>query len=395
MNNVKSLAVAVAAAIGATGVGVAQADEVLFPYVVSSNTVTTVLTVVNTFEPSNPDYANKLHFHYWYKEGASATDNAAKCVEINRDFTSSYGDLIDVDVDKHYGASTRGILFNDPSTNATYAPTTSSPALLAGLTKPVRAFAMVDNNNRSSYSSGRAGPDGTLLAARATILEFVNGAAWGYAGYNAINFNPIPATGVSPTDSSSVVGSYTFSEAQERFGEVFGGVNGTTSTAQAAFSFKPFSANEFTTMFFVTPVAGDYTFDTDGFGEAGMGTYSQATGNLKTRVLLTAESDSTVDVATDRDENRVSGRVPQDIVCVGAVTVQDLLTTGAQLQLKETGGWSMIRTTWPSTGSLSGDTYLRTNEAMVLFLEHNGTGSDFNGQELKGVVNNGYLLQED
>jgi len=375
--NTKKVAAAVATALGVSlAGGIAQADEILFPYVVSSPTVTTVLSVVNTKVPT-PLVSYTLHWRYYYKEGADATDNSASCQEIDLHFSSSQGDLVDVDVDEHYGSATRGILFNDPSTNAPYAPTTHTLALLHGLTQPIRAFAIVDNNEDAPFDP--LAIENSLAAGHATILEFINGAAWGYTAYN----------------SNAAVDSYDWSEVNERFGEVFGpggAMNGNVV------SFKPF--NEWATLFFVTPISSATNTDAGGAALP----VTQLRGNLQTRVRFAVPGGAVTDVVTDRDEVVVSGNQPQDVVCVGAVNVQDLLSTGAQNFVADTGGWATLQSAPPQGVALAaavpGDSHVRTEEATIEFLEHNGTGPAgagggvFNGEAFPGVVNNGYMLQE-
>lgn len=396
----------------AAGVGAAQADEVLFPYVVSSDTVTTILSVANTVDEGALN-VEELHFRYYYKEGAAATDNAATCQEVNRRFTSSPNDLIDVSVDVRYGAATRGVLFNDHMVNATYLPATSSPGLLRNRTKPVRAFAIVDNNDGAV---GRAN-DLSLVAGRATIIEFGAGAAWGYDAFNAKGTN-----------------NFIFDEAGERFGEVFSPVDFTTGnqTRRTEVSFKPFS--EFVTTFYVTPVfsraitapgvaalvnatnlpstnvpvnvstvsteaqplvaglAGAINGGTVGAAAttAVPAAVNQLTGSLRTRLVASVNGGD--DVAYDRDELPVSGRAPKEITCVGAVRVQDLMSTGAADELASTGGWTMLSTTYPAAGA----GFDRTPQATIMFLEHNAIGArTINGENAGGVINNGYQLRQE
>ena len=390
MNNLKTLSAAVAVAIGTAGIGVAQADEILFPYVVSSATVSTVLSVVNT-EADVPNQPNTIHFRYLYKEGAAATDNMATCQEVNRRFTSSQNDLVDVSVDGVFGATTRGVLFNDPSTNANYAPTTVSLSLLASLTAPVRAYAVVDNNDDHilpAQGGPFPGPEFSMAAGRATILEFVNGAAWGYTAYN----------------SDAPVDSYLFHEQVERYGEAFGpGARGIAPGAippardGEEFSFKPFA--DFTTRLFVTPLAGPRTTDTTGAIAPLPAGSVQTRGNLRVRVQLALANLANTDVVFDRDENVVSGRAPQEVVCVGAVDVAELMSTGAQAQIAPWGGWGTLQTRGPGGLPLGAAmptpiTHIRTEEASIVFLEFAAADGAIDGVPLGGVINNGYMLRE-
>jgi hypothetical protein len=379
MNNVKKIAAAVAVAMGTAGSGVVHSDIVDFGYGVSSPTVTTVLTVANTENEGfqTPPGADPLHWRYYYKAGANATDNSAKCEEVDFSWSGSPNDLVTVSPDEHFGATTRGILFNDPASWAAYAPTTVSLALLRGVTQPIRFKAFVDNTSGTTV-----GPDGSLTAARATIIEFVNGAAWGYAGYNPLG------VGVD------------FSSVNEVFGEVIdlgdGNVNG-LATDGVDVSIKPF--DEFATIFFVQPIshAGNVS---DASPQTVVGT-DQFRVNLEAKVTvdLAAHGLTSGDAMFDRDENPVSGNVPQTVTCVGAVTIRDLLSEGAELILEGQGGWTQFKPVAIGT-SIANPGRIRTEEVVAEFLEHNdpngtGTGGTFDGQPVGGVINNGYSLLED
>jgi hypothetical protein len=240
MNRVKKIAAAVAVAIGTAGSGVVQSDIYDFGYGVSSATVATVLSVVTT-ETDPGGTGETLHFRYFYKAGALATNNDAICEEVDFTWSSSPNDLITVSPDEHFGSATRGIMFNDAASNASYAPTTVALGLLRGVTKPIRFKTFIDNND------GDVAADNTLTAGRATIIEFINGAAWGYQGYN-------------PSGNSFSAGGG-FSELNEVFGEVIG-PNGRDGTDGVDVSIKPFP--EFATKYFVQPISHQGNTDSGG-----------------------------------------------------------------------------------------------------------------------------------
>ena len=98
------------------------------------------------------------------------------------------------------------------------------------------------------------------------------------------------------------------------------------------------------------------------------------------------------DVAYDRDELPVSGRAPKEVTCVGAVRVQDLMSTGAADELASTGGWTMLSTSYPAAAAGVD----RTPQATIMFLEHNAIGArTINGENAGGVINNGYQLRQE
>lgn len=374
MNNVKKVAAAVAMAIGATGTGVVQSDIVDFGYGVSSPTVTTVLSIVNLERDSEQE---TFHFRYYYKAGESAVDNGAVCEEVDFTWSTSPFDLVTVSPDGFFGSDTRGVLFNDPASSASYAPATVSLALLQNVTKPLRFKTFVDNNDGANAS------DNTLTAARATIIEHLSGAAWGYAGYN-------PSGNSFRTDDGG------FAEEREVFGEVIG-PSGKEDGVDV--SMKPF--DETVTKFFVQPIAKLGMLNSDGDA---LGHGSQLSKNIEATVTISV-SDYTLrdgDAMFDRDENPVSSATPQRVTCVGAVRIEELLSEGAELLLADTGGWGEFKTVRigtpeyprPSAGRIA------TDEIVAEFLEHNdpngdGTGGDLEGQPVNGVINNGYSLLEE
>ena len=69
MLNQKKLTVAIAIAVGASAaaIGSASAGQLFFPQAVVSDTVTTVVSVINTQEARNPTVAETLHYRYYYK----------------------------------------------------------------------------------------------------------------------------------------------------------------------------------------------------------------------------------------------------------------------------------------------------------------------------------------
>jgi hypothetical protein len=284
-----------------------------------------------------------------------------------------------VSPEEQFGSDTSGIQFNDPATRAAYAPTTVSLALLRGVTQPIRFKTFVDNNEGLPTLT-----DDTLVAARATIIEYVNGAAWGYRGYNPLG------TGTRLQAD--------FSEINETFGEVigYGGNLPGAQTDGADVAIKPFE--EFSTIFFVQSISHIGNVDSNGV-DPGVNQYRV---NLESQVMVSIEHIAGMtegDAMFDRDENPVSGNIKQTITCVGAVTIRDLLSEGAELLLEDQGGWTRFKTVDLPAGAEANAGRIRTQEVVTQFLEHNdptgaGVGGTFNGQSVGGVINNGYGLVE-
>ncbi|MFD2112469.1 hypothetical protein [Thiorhodococcus fuscus] len=347
-----TLASAVAAAIGVSAVGIAQADSVFFPQVVLSDTVTTIASVINT-TASNWDNAGNvstthLHYRFYYKAGVNASDATASCEEYDEYLPTSIGDIQTIDLSGHFGADTLGVLFNDPSINNNWAATNRDYAFGRNVA-PARGYLYVDNSANS----------GNTLGGEAFVFEFGSGAAWGYQAYNTNNANYAWAASASP----SLV------------------------------PLMPFG--EITTAFFVTPVSVDQAPD--------------VANDYRARVeFFTSMQRGDV---YDRDENLISGTVPQDVVCVARIDAMDLLSDGAMARIAD-GGWARLLnyrlTSNSSTASPANINATATDDAaslsaaatkltaddgaVVIKLEYN-IGGTFNGESVGGTYNNAIIYQ--
>jgi hypothetical protein len=308
-----------------------RADALMFPYVITSSTVTTLLTVVHHDIQNN---SPQLHYAYFYKTDPYDQDEICDEGNFWRDTTPE--DVVTFDVGGHFGSATGGVLFNDP--------TNYGGAAFNVLTavSPTRAFVLVDDAN---------GVRDAELYGEALLIEFVSGAAWGYRAYNS-------------TSTSSLNPSMT--DGFEVQGEVLDG------NEFAPIHLMPL--NEFQTLFFVTPVG-------TGGGGQDFGGYQ-----VTVRLFDTAQLQNLV--AWDRDENPVSGIVEDDKTCVGAVTAEGLMTALAQSLLQD-GGWTYMDTEpGPGTGARIG-----VDEAVIFKLEYN-KGATLNGEALSGVINTALWLRD-
>jgi hypothetical protein len=233
----------------------ASADAILFPWVVKSDDVTTVVSVVNTAQTDAeasglPFHNNRIHIEYWHKM-TTANDQEEKCKEYNFEVTSSKDDMVTWDIAGHFN---NGLpMFNDTS-NEIIAATDMTLAV----EDPRRAFLIVDNNTRALIDSNCEGDrrdgqfqapehglftgcnkDGTLYG-EATIIEHKTGAAWGYIAFNAAKGQK------DPSDSDQAL---EFDDDDDTLGEVIDD-NETTLTILL----NPTVA---TTKLFVTPADED------------------------------------------------------------------------------------------------------------------------------------------
>jgi hypothetical protein len=314
---------------------------------------------------------SELHYHYYYKNGAAAESNVTACNEVNERLPSSPNDIVTFDVANRFGKDNLGIVFEDVATsrNVDYG---GKPFSLLDITLPVRAFLVVDNNDFLTGAGLFSTAD--TLAGEAIVLEFVSGAAWGYAAYNA--------AGVYQEASGSLVrrNLYDFSDFVETQGEVI--ANSFVPVALAPFNA---TGGEFITRFFVTPIAPT-TFP-DGAWNPG----EQLQKNLSATVRLAVQdpSSATQDVIFDRDELPVSGQVPQTVVCVGAVDAHTMLSEGALNRVPD-GGWSNLVV---SRGAGNA-----TDEAIVIKLEYNPNplelDADASTVPVVGVINSATWLRK-
>jgi len=352
-----TLASAVAAAIGVSAVGIAQADSVFFPQVVLSDTVTTIASVINTTDNNWDNAANPstthLHYRFYYKTGADVGDQLASCEEYDEFLPTSIGDIQTIDLSGHFGADTQGVLFNDPSINNDWAVTKRDYAFGRSLT-PARGYLYVDNSDTD--------PEDTL-GGEAFVFEFGSGAAWGYQAYSSSNAD----------------------------------YSGQASASPSLVPLMPF--DEITTAFFVTPVSHNQAPD--------------LSNAYRARVeYFTSERRGDV---YDRDENLISGTVPQDVVCVARINAGDLLSDGARARIND-GGWARLfnyrlkkdvtTDSWksaindPGVTSDEADAIVfadkldprSTGGAVVIKLEYN-IGGTFNGESVGGTYNNAIIYQ--
>ena len=370
----KKIAIGVALAAGAAGVQ--ASDVLLFPYVVSGGSVTTLVSVINTdsgaFDnvqyynqngSSTSSYGGGHNFLHWRYHIKSANTNDATCFENNGYFPTSPLDITTYDVSGLRGEG--GVMFNDPSVNNNWKAAAATNQYNAITLDGQRAVLFV--HNAGDLDSG-----GGYLAGEAMVVDFANGAAWGYrAEANASN-------------GASSQADFNFNRGQ---------------ALNTGVTFMPLT--QVTTRFFVTPVNTQSANVTTDLGApergdvvgmlAANGLDIPRYGTFTTRVNLDTVSGSIR--VLNRDEGGISGGVtPQDVVCVGAVNASDLITSANVLAYANTqGGWGRLTTSYPGSVAPT-DTRRWTNEAVVTKIEFRAAGGTFGGQSMGGAFNNAFTL---
>ena len=329
---VNKIAAAVAVSLGTSVVGMnaAQADELFFPNLVTSNQVTTILSVINDDDAAIP----ALHYAYYYKPAGGNN-----CEEVNYNQPTSPNDIVTYDIGGRYG-NAKGVLFEPTSVKAVY---DKDFAVFRNI-KPIRAFGLIDNNGRNFETDF----PGQGLEGEAFIIEFTKGSVWGYLGYNAANI-------VGWQNGKVVTANpFDFSDRVEVNGEVlvdpvvFNPDGSSFDNYWAPIAIMPW-AGTIETALFVTPVSTN-----------------QRNGTLSTDIALAVyDPRSTgLDVMYDRDENPFSGRRIATVTCVDRVDLPTLLSAATRQFVQDTGGWSNVVV-------LNG--VGRTGQAVVMKLEYNDT----------------------
>ncbi len=282
----------------------ARADAILFPWVVKSQSVSTIISVANTggiggtYEYQSIPF--RLHYQYWYKL-STANSNTETCTNHSFNQATSKNDVVSFDAAGNI--TENNTLFQDSS------PYNSGQSFGLVVNGPRRAFLIVDNNTDAFVLFGNTNTDGTLYG-EAMLLELSGGAAWGYTAYNA------RSEGVADSPAAQVY----FNDGNDYEGEVIG------PTEKGMMIILPPSM--FITKFFVTPISMT----------------GQRTGDANTRVQLVIDGDA--GGIYDNDENPMDFSEKTDVVCTSAMTLDGLITSGAYEFLKATGkqGFAYIKT---------------------------------------------------
>jgi hypothetical protein len=379
----KPLTLSISMALGAMGAvsTVAQADTLFFPHVVNSDTVTTVISVVNTSDylwdstGTRADYDyypgyDRLHWRLIAKDADPAKRDEA-CQEYNKHLPTSYLDLQSVDL----GAKDNsGVIFEDnrPTKNVKWEG--SDYAMLAEARRQlgasaVRGFLLIDNplgncddagpgsTACATDQSNGGSPFGSLYG-EAVVIEFSNGASWGYQAY---------------------------SQAGNEFDyEAYGAISGYPLTL---LPFEGGPASTATTAFLVTPLVDNVAPKGKSWADSAMDEARDYTATLSWGEGL-----------MDRDENYISSGREQSVTCIGRIDATELLPGAVPTELAN-GGWGQLfnwtNYTFVSTLTIDGQTLTQTvkreqeHVAVIFKLEY---GNAFDGLSLNGVFNNAFPI---
>ena len=365
----------------------AKADAIMFPWIVKSDTVSTLVSIVNTCGPIGTYGAGlinlELHYEYWYKV-TNANGQTEICQPHSDKIPTSKDDIITFDASCNINNGEA--LFGDPSPYGGASFCLNEPS-------PRRAFLLVDNNV-PAFSLNGVNADGTLYG-EAIVMEIQAGAAWGYIAYNAWT------TGQTDAQSDEIY----FYDGFDVNGEV---IEGTNNNADVG------ASNEWTqtvlmppdvisTRMFITPTNTPDAMTVNGVAVAPLLAGSQRIGNANVVVQLSTMEPNTpcpgasgagdlIDGIYDADENPMDGTPPKNIVCTSADNLSSLINPGNYNSWVLTGeqGWAFIALFPGTIDQLPFDTVPDnpTDEAIIGKLEYTAAGLTIDGVTVPGAVNN-------
>lgn len=393
----------------------ASADAILFPWIVKSTAISTIVSVVNTagINPLVPPFGGtpQLHLSYFYKDPDN--NQTTSCQDYDFKIPTSEMDIVTFDASGNINGGLP--MFGDPNNGA------GTLELLAPGDR--RAFLIVDNNTPLlSLPTQLNNVDGTLYG-EAMVLEFAQGAAWGYVAYNSagpfgdtLGVNPL-----IPPYGGGQNGFVSFSNGLDPHGEVIGQFLNWAPVPPATLTTAPnvFVAGELApvvflpqgqvnTRMFMTPTdmisaAIAYAGFPGAPVQSQFANTGQRNGNIDTRVGVCAipayapgapgvpgilTGGCTLPGLHLNDESPLSSTKLKNIVCTSADDVAALLDAATETAWVANGGqaWTYIRTALGNL--LPAGNYEYSPNMMIGKLEWDDTATTIDGQAVTGTFNN-------
>lgn len=375
------LSLSVSVACGALVAGLAQttlADSLFFPQLTGSQSVTTIVSVINKGTDSVPGVSgdsypvggkSTLHYVLYYKN----SEAQAYCDKVDRYLPTSQFDIASIDIAGNLTtAAEGGVMFNDPSMLPGRFGNGSDYAMGRGVL-PMRGYLMVDNQASANNEE--------TLTGEAFLFDFGSGAAWSYQAF----MNDGDDVGAESKEANS---EFDYSWAKMR--------------SDVPINFMPL--DDFNTGFLVTPTNINLATATAG-GWVAENMRPQPRNTFLAQLYLSTRDQFGEEAAIyDRDELPISGAVPVDVVCVGRVPAASLMTAGAYAELVD-GGWGNLATrryavkdaTNPNNPAPTQPKFNETDPslqtgAVVYKVEYNNPGAVFGGIAIPGTFNTGTLM---
>ncbi|TVR17418.1 MAG: hypothetical protein EA401_00465 [Planctomycetota bacterium] len=348
-------------------------SDLLFPYVVKSDTVTTILSVINTRNFDRRDREDDirevlprvypLRIAVNYKLG-DPTPNADFCNHFDGTFISSINDLTTFDIGQAFG---EGALFNDTVGGPGSAAPVPSALTDGGYLDDIANFPAFRGyvsiwdqfiNQDSREGIGNLGE--RTLEGDALVVEFVTGAAWGYRGLSRGTnrdtswFNNLSNATYDVYPGTGVQANLGFTSAER-------GLN---------IPFMPLA--DVQTRFFITVLNDDLGDQRDGFPGA---IVAQLGGGAGFTLY-------------NRLEQARSLNASANINCLGVVDIEDFLAGAATSPFVAQGGFSPLNL---RDADAAGGGLIDGKLAHVIKLEF-GKTNELNGFSTGGTYNNAYQL---
>jgi hypothetical protein len=324
----------------------AKADGILFPFITKSDSVSTIISVVNTAAVA-PDTNQGLHYQYWYKK-TTANGQCEGCESYSFRRPTSKDDIVCFDAS---GNINDGMALYDEE--ARY----NDDGFDLNVEAPRRAFLIVDNDDLVNTAA-----DGTIYG-EAMVLELAGGSAWGYVAYNP--------EGQADND---------YQDGNDVLGEVIGvyAVNNNEQTQVVLLS-----PDQGTTRFFLTPICDNVTAT------------GQRDGDLDGQMFFFADEPGMF----DNDENVIDFSKKKDVVCTAGADLEHLIGEGAFNEFCDTGGqgWAYVRVTdnvAASCSEVQNDEGADISGMMIGKLKYSTAGITFADTTIPGTLNNFVLLRD-
>lgn len=366
----------------------AQADSVLMPWVIKDRAISTIISVVNRFDPTPEGKNVRFHFMYWYKK-STENKSTESCEEIDFCVPTSYNDILVFDAAGNFNGGAP--LFGDTAVKGQPYMTVQGASLALPVDGPRRAYLVITNEVYTSEVCGGADPADKedSIYAEAMVVDIANGAAWGYDGYNPRNLVFEPDV-LNPDRDRLVWWNFMDNETAkgitDALGQVVAGeipseIERDSNKWKREFAFltiMPPNAGIITKMF-VTPVGIDMVHPPANY-------YA----NVKLYCLLPKVNDTYpngLGGMFDYDENCLSFDTYKPVVCTDGSPIEQYTSGAAWLIFRNTKaeGWAHLYLPDPVNPPAGTQT---TKQAVIGKLEYSLGTAAFDGNRISAPINN-------
>lgn len=339
----------------------AQADSVLLPWVVKDKAISTIISVVNTYDPTPAKV--RLHFMYWYKK-STANGQTESCEEVDFCVPTSFNDIIVFDAAGNFNGGSP--LFGDTAVQGVKYTTVQGTSLALPVDGPRRAYLIITNERYTNEVCGAAAIVGNedSIYAEAMVVDIANGAAWGYDGYNPRNI-----------DTTVAGWWWNFADNATPVTDALGQVVASDRDEFAFLTIMPPNAG-INTKLFVTPIGTDMVHNGNNYVAT------------KLYCSLIARGDAqNLSGMFDADERCISFDTVKEVVCTDASSIDHYVSNAAWTIFKNTGaeGWAYLYLPPYENAALK---KVSTRQATIGKLEYSIGAASFDGNKISAAINN-------